>query len=161
MKTRKRLQPNIYKGEKPQFVELDDLRPHENVDPRRTACLKAEIERDDLLKLAIAVDIHTTVILDGHHWFEVLRQIGCKRIPVTFVSYPSPLIEVTSWDGCPLTKSEIVHAGLGGRLYPPKTSKHLVRFSKKTNHISAIEERVNVPLRLLTRTSVCQSWCAL
>jgi len=155
MKTRKHLQPYIYKGEKTQFVELDDVRPHENVDPHRVACLKAEIERDGILKLAIAVDIHTRVILDGHHRLAVLRQIGCKRIPVTFVNYSSPLIEVFSRNERPLTKSEIVHAGLGGRLYPPKTSKHMVRFSKKTKHISAIEERVNVPLRLLKRTRVC------
>ena len=154
MKTRKHLQPDIYKGEKAQFVELDDLRPHENVDPRRVARLKAEIERDGMLKLAIAVDIHTRVILDGHHRLAVLRQIGCKRIPVTFVDYSSPLIEVFSRNEYPLTKSEIVQAGLGGRLYPPKTSKHMVRFSKKTKHISMIEERVNVPLLLLKRTRI-------
>lgn len=154
MKTRKHLQPDIYKGEKTQLVELDDLRPHENVDPRRVARLKAEIERDNMLKLAIAVDVHTRVILDGHHRLAVLRQIGCKRIPVTYVDYSNPLIEVFSRNKCPLTKNEIVQAGLSGRLYPPKTSKHIVRFSKKTKHISAIEERVNVPLRLLRLTCI-------
>jgi hypothetical protein len=126
--------------EKTRFVELDDLKPHENVDPYRVACLKIEIETDGMLKLAIAVDIHTRVILDGHHRLAVFTQIGCKRIPVTFVDYSSPLIKVTSRNGLPLTKSDVVQAGLSGRLYPPKTSKHMVRFSNKTKHISAIEE---------------------
>jgi hypothetical protein len=149
LKTRKRLKPDIHKIEKTRLFELDELKPHEDVDPSRVARLKARIETDGMLKLAIAVDVCTRVILDGHHRLAVLRQIGCKRIPVTFVDYSSPLIEVISRKGLPLTKSEIIQAGLRGRLYPPKTSKHMVRFSNKTRHISAIEEKVNVPLSLL------------
>jgi len=102
-----------------------------------------------MLKLAIAVDIHTKVILDGHHRLAVLRQIGCKRIPATYIVYSSPSIQVTSWNGIHLTKNEIIQAGLSGRLYPPKTSKHMVQIGNKAEHISAIEKRVNVPLRIL------------
>lgn len=149
MNNRKRLQLDICNAEKTRFVELNDLKPHEIVDPNRVARLKTQIETDSVLKLAIAVDIHTRVILDGHHRLAALRQIGCKRIPVTFVDYSSVLIKVMPWNGSPLRKSEIVQAGLSGRLYPPKTSKHMIRFSNKTKHISTIEERVSVPLRLL------------
>jgi len=135
--------------EETRFVNIDYVKPHENVDPYRLACLRTQIETDGLLKLAIAVDVYTKVILDGHHRLEVLRQIGCKRVPVTFVDYSSPFIEVTQWNGLPLSKSEIVKAGMSGRLYPPKTSRHMIRFSSTKKHISAVEERVNVPLSLL------------
>jgi hypothetical protein len=137
--------------EKTGFVQLDDLKPHEKVDAHRVACLKIQIETDGILKKAIAVDAHTNVILDGHHRLTSLRQIGCKRIPVTFVDYSSPLIKVTPWNGLELTKSEIVHAGLNRMLFPPKTSKHMVKLGNKTVHISEIEERVNVPLSKLKR----------
>jgi len=154
MNAGKRLQLDLCIVEETLFVKLDKLKPHEKVDPYRVACLKTQIEKDGKLKLAIAVDIHTRVILDGHHRLAVLRQIGCTRIPVTFIDYSSPLIKVTSWNGTHLTKNEVVQAGLSGRLHPPKTSKHMIQVYNKAEHISAIEKRVNVPLRLLMDTPV-------
>jgi len=132
------------------IVELDKLRQHEEVDPNHLKELKKEIESDKILKMAIVVDKNTNVILDGEHRFNALRELGCRKIPVIYVNYNSPDIEVQSWKGNPhLTKKDIIEAGLGGRRFPPKTTKHMINVGDRILHISAIEKRVNIPLEKL------------
>ena len=132
------------------IVELDKLRQHEEVDPNHLKELKKEIELDKILKMAIVVDKNTNVILDGEHRFNALRELGCRKIPVIYVNYNSPDIEVQSWKGNPhLTKKDIIEAGLGGRRFPPKTTKHMINVGDRILHISAIEKRVNIPLEKL------------
>jgi len=132
------------------IVELDKLKQHEKVDLNHLKELKEEIESDRILKMAIVVDKNTNVILDGEHRFNALRELGCRRIPVIYVDYDSPDIEVQSWRGNPhVTKKDIVEAGLGGRRFPPKTTKHMISVGDRIFHISAIEKRVNIPLEKL------------
>ena len=135
-----------------QLVELDRLKQHEEVDPTHLKELKEEIKSDKILKLAIVVDKNTNVILDGEHRFNALKELGCKSIPVVYVDYNSPNIEVQSWrsnSNPKLTKKVVTEAGLSGRKLPPKTSKHMVRIGDTLLHISALEKRVDVPLEEL------------
>ncbi|MFN3268456.1 MAG: pyridoxal-phosphate dependent enzyme, partial [Zestosphaera sp.] len=133
-----------------QLVELDELKEHEEVDPIRLEELKKEIRSDNILKYAIIVDKNTNIILDGGLRFNALKELGCKRIPVVYVDYNSPDIEVFSWrDNQTLTKKDIIEAGLSGKKLPPRTSKHMLKIGDKLLHISAIQKRVDVPLEIL------------
>jgi ParB-like chromosome segregation protein Spo0J len=133
-----------------QIVKLSKLKQHEEVDPTHLKELKEEIHSDKILKFAIIVDKNTNIILDGQHRFNAIRELGCKCIPVVYVDYNSPAIEVQSWKGNPhLTKKDVIEAGLSGRKFPPKTSKHMVRIGDSLLHISAIEKRVDIPLEKL------------
>jgi cysteine synthase/O-phosphoserine sulfhydrylase/cystathionine beta-synthase len=133
-----------------QLVELDKLRQHEEVDPTHLRKLKERIKSDKILKFAIVVDKNTNVILDGEHRFNSIKELGCKRIPVIYVDYDSPDIQVQSWkNNLRLTKKDVIKAGLGEKKLPPKTSKHLVKVGNRILHISAIQKRVNVPLEVL------------
>ena len=79
------------------LVELNKLRQHEEVDPTHLKELKEEIRSDKILKFAIVVDKNTNVILDGEHRFNALKELGCRRIPIVYVDYNSPDIEVQTW----------------------------------------------------------------
>ncbi|MEO3993480.1 MAG: ParB N-terminal domain-containing protein [Desulfurococcaceae archaeon TW002] len=79
-----------------QLVELDKLKEHEEVNSIRLEELKKEIKTDTILKFAIVVDKNTNIIFDGGLWFNALKELGCKRIPVIYVDYNSPDIEVFS-----------------------------------------------------------------
>jgi ParB-like chromosome segregation protein Spo0J len=79
------------------LIELERLTAHEEVNLQHLKELKKEIELDRILKFAIAVDEATNIILDGHHRFNALRELGCKRIPAIFVDYNAPQIKVKSW----------------------------------------------------------------
>lgn len=135
-----------------QLVELSKLSQHEEADPMRLNELKEEIKLNGILKLAIAVDINTNIILDGEHRFNVLKELGCKKIPAVFVDYNSPDIKVQAWrKGEELTKNDIIEAGFSEKKLPPQTTKHMIKICNRLRHISTIEKRVNIPLEKLRR----------
>jgi len=133
-----------------ELVELNKLKPHEEVDPVHLQDLMEEIKSDGILKFAIAVEKDNDIILDGHHRVAALKELGCTRILVVFVDYSSSEIEVQNQrNTMELTKEEIVKAGIEPKKLPPKTSKHLIRIDGVLKHISVIEKRVDIQLERL------------
>ena len=132
------------------LIDLDALREHEEIRPDYLEELKNEILSDGILKMPIAVDKKTYVILDGHHRLHALKKIGCKRIPVILFDYQSPEIEVLPHrEGEIVTKEMILQTALNGRRMPPKTSKHMIVIEGELKHISVLEETINIPLEEL------------
>jgi len=134
------------------LVKLDALRPHEGIEQRRLKALIEKIRSEGALKLSVAVDAHTNIIIDGHHRVCALKELNCTKIPVTFVDYQLAEIRVATWrsDGT-LSKNDVITAGLGTKKLPPRTSKHIVNLEGKWKHISAIEEQINIPLEELRK----------
>ena len=110
-------------------LDIRVLRPHEQTRPELLAQLVAEIERDGVLKIPVLVEREHHVILDGHHRWEALRRLGCRRIPAYVVDYSSEEISLTTWPGAivaTVTKEQVVDHGVRGDLFPPKTTRHLL-----------------------------------
>ena len=129
------------------LVDLVALKEHEEIRPKYLEQLKNEILSDGILKMPIAVDKATFIILDGHHRLHALKKIGCKRIPVIFFDYQSPEIEVVPHrDGETVTKEMVIQTALAGRRMPPKTSKHMIIIEGELKHISILETVINIPL---------------
>jgi hypothetical protein len=129
------------------FIRIEELREHEEIRPDYLEELKNEILSDGMLKMPIAVDRSTYIILDGHHRLHALKKIGCKKIPVILVDYQSPEIEVIPWrEGEMITKELIIDTALTGKRMQPKTSKHMIMVEGELKHISCIEIFINVPL---------------
>jgi ParB-like chromosome segregation protein Spo0J len=132
------------------FIELEALKEHEEIRPDYLEQLKNEILSDGILKMPIAVDKKTYIILDGHHRLHALKKIGCKKIPVILFDYQSPEIEVIPWrEDETITKEMIIEAALAGRRMPPKTSKHMILIKGELRHISILERDINIPLEKL------------
>jgi hypothetical protein len=132
------------------LLPFEWLVEHEEVDPVYLEVLITEIASDGILKLPITVDKATNVIIDGHHRFHALRQLSCKNIPVALINYDSDDIRVLAWnEEEQITKKTVLNAAFSGKKLPPKTSKHLVLVNGSFQHISALEEEVNIPLSTL------------
>jgi hypothetical protein len=132
------------------FIELEALKEHEEIRPDYLEQLKNEILSDGILKMPIAVDKKTYIILDGHHRLHALKKIGCKKIPVVLFDYQSPDIEVIPWrEDESITKEMIIQTALAGRRMPPKTSKHMILIQGELKHISILEKVINIPLEKL------------
>ena len=132
------------------FIELEELKEHEEIRPDYLEELKNEILSDGILKMPIAVDKKTYIILDGHHRLHALKKIGCKRIPVILFDYQSPEIEVLPHrEGESVNKEMIIQTALAGRRMPPKTSKHMILIEGELRHISILETVINIPLEKL------------
>jgi L-serine kinase (ADP) len=132
------------------FIELEELKEHEEIRPDYLEELKNEILSDGILKMPIAVDKKTYIILDGHHRLHALKKIGCNRIPVILFDYQSPEIKVLPHrEGETVTKEMIIQTALAGRRMPPKTSKHMILIEGELKHISVLETVINIPLERL------------
>jgi hypothetical protein len=132
------------------LIELEELKEHEEIRPDYLEELKNEILSDGILKMPIAVDKTTYIILDGHHRLHALKKIGCKRIPVILFNYQSPGIKVVAHrEGETVTKEMIIQTALAGRRMPPKTSKHMILIEGELQHISILERVINIPLEEL------------
>lgn len=115
----------------PRLVVLDisELKGHERTQPALLDRIREEIRRDRCLRNPILVADGHLVILDGHHRFEALRQLGCRRIPAYVVDYGSDAVRVDVWPDATVravTKDEVIRRGVIGDLFPPKTSRHRV-----------------------------------
>jgi ParB-like chromosome segregation protein Spo0J len=132
------------------FLKIEELREHEEIRPDYCEALKNEILKDGHLKMPIAIDKNTYIILDGHHRLQALKRIGCRKIPCVLVDYQSPQVKVVPWrEGEHVTKEMIVEKALSGRKVPSKTSKHMIALNGEWKHISAIEKVIDVLLEKL------------
>ncbi len=113
------------------LVLVDALRSHEGLDPGLLSQLRTVIEREGAIHEPILVEETHLVILNGHHRYAALRDLGCLRIPAYVVDYFDPRIELRLWPGAiveKVTKEEVITRGMSGNLFPPKTTRHVVHF---------------------------------
>lgn len=135
-----------------EVLDVCVLKQHEEVEEKRLAELYEEIKSDGFLKRAIAVDLNSYIIIDGHHRYNVLKALGCSRIPALLVDYFSPILKVLSWKGDEeISKSSVIEAGLSGKLFPARTTRHVICFDGSLLHISQLEPEVNIPLSILKK----------
>lgn len=117
---------------------LTSLLPHERHNQIRSKRLAGNIKKTAELRRPLLVDGKTKVVLDGHHRLAALKMLGCKRVPVLAVDYRSKTVRLLPRrKNIFISKSEVVKRGKAGRLYPVKTTKHLV-----------VGGRISAPTRL-------------
>ncbi len=113
----------------PEFalVPIDRLKGHEEYDPSKVDQIVREIRRTGRFVDPIWVARGSFVILNGHHRVEALRRLGARRAAAWLFDYDGDLVTVEPWrPGPPIEKAEVVRRATGGRLFPPKTTRHRV-----------------------------------
>jgi hypothetical protein len=113
---------------KVELVPLEILRPHEETISKKVDELERMTHRWKAYVLPLVIDGNSGVILDGHHRYQVALRLGLKCLPCVQVDYiGDDSVELDVWPNCgrnSLTKGEVIEAGLGDDLFPPKTSRH-------------------------------------
>jgi hypothetical protein len=123
------------------LLPIDVLKQHEQVLKHTMATVEHDLLRDGVIRDPIVVDRKTMIILDGHHRYNVLKQMGAAYVPVYLVDYASSAVQVHSWKpGVHISKDDVMRAGLSGHLMPAKSSRHV---------IAGAPHDIDVPLALL------------
>ncbi len=125
-----------------EMVPIGELREHEAIDRANLAVREADIVEHGGVVPIVAEREHK-VILNGHHRYNALRRLGCKRVPVYLVDYYSPDVRLELWPEssvCRLSKRDVVKMGLGKEVFPPKTTRHTFayRFRRKRVPLSEL-----------------------
>ena len=109
------------------LLPVESLHVHEEVVPAKVAELIEEIQRLGVVQEPILVARDSDVILNGHHRYAALRQLGAKLVPAWVVEYDHPSVGLDRWgEGPPLSKSEVVERAHAGRPFSPKTTRHIL-----------------------------------
>ncbi|VVB61172.1 ParB-like nuclease domain protein [uncultured archaeon] len=127
------------------MIDISDLKPHEEIDPKRVFQIQESIIKEGL-KHPIVVDKLTKIILDGHHRYNVMKSLKIDKVPVFYVDYFDSRIVVDSWNGLKLTKNDVINNVREGKLFPNKTTKHMFISEKGVVHISLITPEINVDI---------------
>ncbi len=127
------------------LIDISDLKPHEEIDEKRMLDIRESVIKEGL-KHPIVVDKLTKIILDGHHRYNVMKNLKIEKVPVFYVDYFDSRIVVDSWNGLKLTKNDVINNVRLGKLFPKKTTKHMFVSDNGIIHISLITPAINIDI---------------
>ncbi|MES4992390.1 ParB N-terminal domain-containing protein [Agrobacterium radiobacter] len=110
------------------YCLFDPLRlsPTEEADLSRVEELEAKILSDGRWTEPIMAHKDAHFVMDGHHRLTVAKRLNLASLPVVFLGYEE--VRVTAWrDGESITPEDIVAMAQSGRLYPAKTTRHILQ----------------------------------
>lgn len=132
------------------LINTNNLKPHEHTDPKKIHEVKKSIIEEGI-KYPIVADKKTNIILDGHHRHNIFKNLKIQKIPVFYVNYMDPKIILDSWNGHKLTKQDVINQVNAGKVYPIKTTKHMLKTDDGHTHISQTLPRIDLDITLLKK----------
>ena len=107
------------------LVRLELLKPIEEFSQIRITHMKEKLIKKGFWIRPICIEEKYWLILDGHHRYNVAKQLDYKYLPCEFFDYNDENLVVWSLrKDCIVTKKLVIEKSLNGNIYPYKTAKH-------------------------------------
>lgn len=131
---------------------------HEGIIEKLVDQIASNFKNDGVMKNPIIVTLHQgrTIVLDGMHRFAAIEQLGIPDILVFEVDYFSKEVVLEP----PHRKEDILERTLNGKIFPPKSTTHLI--SGRPLRVDLPLSVLNGPNNLETKNRLLQGhlkWC--
>jgi hypothetical protein len=115
------------------MIDIDLLNPHEKIiEEKKISLVKFIKSYKSYYIISSIVCCHESLlVIDGHHRYFALKELGFKKVPVTLIDYKSDSIRTGIMN--PLDKKFIIDVGKSSTLLEPKSTEHAVYCNKSKN----------------------------
>ena len=116
------------------YINISEIKPHEEVIKERKNQLIKYLgtNLDQISIQSIVVDDKSKTIIDGHHRFHALKELGYSMVPITKIDYFDDSIITHYNPNLSLSKEEIVSSANRKELLHPKSTIHQIRYKNQS-----------------------------
>ena len=116
-----------------ELLDINMLNPHEKVIEKKKTLLAKFIKSYEnyyIISSIVCCD-QTLLIIDGHHRYFAMKELGFKKVPVTLIDYQSDSIRTGKKNA--LSKEYIINFGKSSDLLEPKSTEHAIYCNRSKN----------------------------
>ena len=108
------------------YLSVTEIFPHEKVIEDRKNALKKYLlsYKEYCIIPSIICCSESYMIIDGHHRYNTLKELGIKYIPITFIDYMDNSIRTHNKKSLQLLKKDLIENSLKKNLFEPKSTIH-------------------------------------
>ena len=132
------------------FLNINELLPHEEVSEEKVSHIMKKIIEHRYSFAPLLIDKKSLIIIDGHHRYNALKNLGYKNIPCISCDYLSEKIIALkeSINGSKLDKEYIISKASLGKLLPQKYTFHVFQenVDDPYNHLSKYIKPISIDL---------------
>ena len=109
---------------KKSYIDIRNLKPHEKILDDRLLGLENYIKslKPYTIIPSIIICSKSYTVIDGHHRYYALKNLGINEAPATHINYSSDLVITDKKNS--MKKADIINSACNNNLLPPKTTEH-------------------------------------
>ena len=108
------------------YDDVNLLYPHERIIDKNKNVLKEKFINSHGIFFISSIILcnESGLIIDGHHRYNALKELGLSKIPVTKINYKSKKIKTSKKND--ICKNLIIKKAVSKDLFKPKSTRHLI-----------------------------------